>query len=170
MREIMIIFIIMSFFCLLFMSSIYCISFLSMAGAYMNSGDIGLFDLLSMNFINYIKNKVEYEVCKATHTFSVGGVVGADSQCSDPDGLKIPGGGPCPEGNNKDCKSGHCDCTFPSKTGDSCFCRSTGDETDLKKKRGESCSPDDHDVCASGECRCAGAMGLGLIKSNCECT
>ena len=123
-----------------------------------------------MDFLEYGAAKLEYSACEAQHTFSLGGVFGAESGCSDPDGLNLPGGAPCPEGDSTDCRSGHCDCTFPSKTGDSCFCRSTGDETDLKKPRGARCAPDDHSVCASGECRCGGAIGLGLIKSNCKCT
>ena len=85
------------------------------------------------------------------------------------DDPKSPGGTPCPTGDDMQCKSGHCNCAPPSKTGPTCICTSTGDGTDLKLGSGERCTANDDRMCASGECKCKGTFGLGLVKSRCFC-
>ena len=108
---------------------------------------------------------ISYQICEIWHMFSPGGLVGTESECYDPNGLNIPGGSPCPNGQNKDCLSGHCNCSFPHNDGDTCYCAAGPD--DPKLPGGTSCPSGDNNLCRSGHCNCSFGHSTG---DTCFCT
>lgn len=160
MREILILFIMICFFYIISICLSGGISIISSIAGYFSQGDeneLGIFE--------YANAKIAFYLCKIQHIATMGGFLGADDECHDPDALNLPGGSPCPIGDNKDCKSGHCDCSFPHSSGSTCYCTfSSGDQ---KFSGGTPCPSGDDDLCQTGHCDCSYPFSSG---STCYCT
>ena len=128
-----------------FFASSCCFSLLSIFGGVHTVSNSNIFDDI-MDKFDYIMEKAEYVGCEAKNKVSVGGAFGKDSECHDPDGLNLAGGEKCPNGENTDCKSGHCDCAFPHSSGPSCHCAFGRDDpkspggTPVKASKTRSCT------------------------------
>jgi hypothetical protein len=125
----------------------------SMAGYLSKGSNEGSNDDNSMDMWEYISSKIEYYTCIFTHVTTVGGVVGTESGCWNPDGLNLGSGAPCPIGESTDCLSGHCNCSTPWETGDTCYCTNAGELPLLGS--GEPCPSGDSTLCVSGHCNCS---------------